>query len=301
MTRWRHGCQIVDRNVAPRIHRRQSPRAVNRAIRHLNLAVALAGLAACATVRVFPEANAATPRDAGSLSSAQVAVVEPGDTLYAIAARNGVAMRELAQWNGLASPYTIHAGERLRLSAPTAAADAQCAKSPAPVEPAARTSQASPAAAKPSASAPTSATTAAKPAATATTKTATPATPRTAKWQWPADGVVLAKQTDAGAVAPGIDIVGTAGSLVRAAAEGVVLYSGAGSPGYEELVVLRHADGWVSSYAHNRKRLVAEGQYLKAGTPIAELGRTGTTRDMLHFELRHDGALVDPLKQLPRR
>lgn len=88
---------------------------------------------------------------------------------------------------------------------------------------------------------------------------------------------------------------------MRAVADGIVLYSGVGSPGYEELIVIRHGDGWVSNYAHNRKRLVGEGRRVKAGDPIAEMGRVGAARDQLHFELRHNGKLVDPLRHLPRR
>ncbi len=250
---------------------------MNRAIRHF-IVLLVAGVTACATVRVFPEADAAGAAHAASLEDAQDIVVERGDTLYGIASRHGVAMRELAQWNALAPPYTLHAGERLRFKAPADGATQARATAPrasvsAPATPPRR--------------------------ADATPASQTPAT--SASWRWPADGVTLAREQRQGVTAPGIDIVGNAGSSVRAVADGVVLYSGAGTPGYEELIVLRHAGGWVSSYAHNRRRLVGEGQLVAADTVIAEMGRAGATRDMLHFELRRDDALVDPLKYLPRR
>jgi lipoprotein NlpD len=87
---------------------------------------------------------------------------------------------------------------------------------------------------------------------------------------------------------------------VLAAADGVVVYSGAGLVGYGELIIVKHSDEWLSAYAHNRRRLVGEGAQVKAGQQIAELGRTGTSRDMLHFEVRRNGKPVDPLQVLPR-
>jgi lipoprotein NlpD len=88
---------------------------------------------------------------------------------------------------------------------------------------------------------------------------------------------------------------------VRAAAAGTVVYSGAGLVGYGELIIIKHNDEWLSAYGHNRRRLVAEGANISAGQQIAELGRTGTSRDMLHFEIRRNGKPVDPTPLLPRR
>jgi lipoprotein NlpD len=99
----------------------------------------------------------------------------------------------------------------------------------------------------------------------------------------------------------GIAIAGSAGQPVRAAAAGTVVYSGAGLVGYGELIIIKHSDEWLSAYGHNRRRLVAEGARVAAGQQIAELGRTGTSRDMLHFEIRRNGRPVDPTPLLPRR
>ena len=88
---------------------------------------------------------------------------------------------------------------------------------------------------------------------------------------------------------------------MRAAADGVVVYSGAGLVGYGELIIVKHDDQWLSAYGHNRARLVNEGQRVKAGEQIAEMGHSGASRDMLHFEIRYNGKPQDPLQALPKR
>lgn len=88
---------------------------------------------------------------------------------------------------------------------------------------------------------------------------------------------------------------------MTAAGDGVVVYSGSGLVGYGELIIVKHDDDWLSAYGHNRSRLVNEGERVRAGQQIAEMGRTGAARDMLHFEIRHSGRPVDPLSYLPRR
>ena len=80
-----------------------------------------------------------------------------------------------------------------------------------------------------------------------------------------------------------------------------MVYSGSGLVGYGELIIVKHNDEWLSAYGHNRARLVNEGQNVKAGQQIAEMGSTGAAREMLHFEIRHNGKPVDPLQYLPAR
>jgi lipoprotein NlpD len=120
-------------------------------------------------------------------------------------------------------------------------------------------------------------------------------------WRWPTRGQVVGRFVAGDQTRQGIDIAGSAGQRVDAAADGVVVYSGAGLVGYGELVIVKHNETWLSAYAHNRRRLVAEGTKVKAGDPIAEMGRTGAIRDMLHFEIRRNGKPVDPLQLLPAR
>ena len=86
---------------------------------------------------------------------------------------------------------------------------------------------------------------------------------------------------------------------MRAAAGGVVVYRGNGLTGYGNLLIIKHDERWLSAYAHNKAMLVKEGQQVKAGEQIASMGATGTFRTQLHFEVRRDGAPIDPLTVLP--
>jgi lipoprotein NlpD len=119
-------------------------------------------------------------------------------------------------------------------------------------------------------------------------------------WRWPAQGSLL-KRFQSGDAIPGIEIGGKGGDPVRAAADGVVVYSGNGLVGYGELVIIKHNDSFLSAYGHNSKRLVKEGQRVTAGQQIAEMGSTGASRDELEFQIRKDGNPVDPLGYLPWR
>ncbi len=120
-------------------------------------------------------------------------------------------------------------------------------------------------------------------------------------WRWPTSGNVISRFMAGDATRQGLDIAGNAGDPVLAAADGVVVYSGSGLVGYGELIIIKHSDEWLSAYGHNRKRLVNEGQRVKAGQQIAEMGRSGASRDMLHFEIRRNGRPVDPLQFMPAR
>lgn len=119
-------------------------------------------------------------------------------------------------------------------------------------------------------------------------------------WRWPADGNVV-KRFQSDAAIPGIEIAGNAGAAVRAAADGVVVYSGNGLVGYGELVIIKHSDSLLSAYAHNAKRLVKEGQHVSAGQQIATMGSSGAATTGLGFQIRKDGNPVDPLDYLPAR
>jgi lipoprotein NlpD len=99
----------------------------------------------------------------------------------------------------------------------------------------------------------------------------------------------------------GIAIAGKEGDPVVASADGQVVYSGSGLRGYGNLVILKHNDDFISAYAHNRQILVKQGQMVKRGQRIAEVGRSDTTQPKLHFEIRRQGKPVDPLAYLPPR
>jgi lipoprotein NlpD len=117
-------------------------------------------------------------------------------------------------------------------------------------------------------------------------------------WRWPAEGAVIKGFNSADAI-PGVEISGKPGEPVRAAADGVVVYSGNGLVGYGELIIIKHSDSFLSAYGHNRKRLVKEGQRVAAGQQIGEMGSTGASRNELEFQVRKNGNPVNPLDYLP--
>ncbi|MEO7323728.1 MAG: peptidoglycan DD-metalloendopeptidase family protein [Dokdonella sp.] len=120
-------------------------------------------------------------------------------------------------------------------------------------------------------------------------------------WRWPADGQVVVGYVGGDPTRQGVDIAGKAGDPVRAAADGAVVYSGNGLIGYGELIIVKHSPSFLSAYGHNRKRLVKEGDRVKAGQTIAEMGSSSASRDSLHFEIRKNGKPANPVDYLPRR
>ena len=212
------------------------------------------------------------------------ATVHTGDTLYRIAVNNGISPLDLAMWNAVPPPYTIHPGQRLRLYPSDRSAARSISSTPRARVPAAQLPSGS-------VRAPSVAST---PAAPILVPGASPFS-----WTWPADGAVTGRYVAGEPTQQGIDIAGEEGQPVRAAADGVVVYSGSGLVGYGELVIVKHNDAWLSAYGHNRSRLVNEGQRVTAGQQIAQMGHTGAARNLLHFEIRYNGKPVDPLAYLP--
>jgi lipoprotein NlpD len=293
----------------------------------------------CSTVVVQEPPSTSGGVHAVPAQQAGIYTVVKGDTLYSIAFRNGADFREVAKVNGIASPYTIWPGQVLKLpgrggAAPTHASPppvvTKTSSPPATSAPVFQTVETAPAttthlpahassavASAPVAPvhpAPPSSTTAvpvnavpinppSAPAAATTPVAVSNSGMRTAggvKWRWPASGQIVGR-FQASAAIPGIDIAGKAGEPVVAAADGTVVYSGNGLVGYGELIIIKHNDSFLSAYGHNRKRLVTEGQQVKAGQQIAEMGSSGSSRDELQFQIRKDGNPVDPLDYLPSR
>jgi lipoprotein NlpD len=259
-----------------RTHGTAHPTA-RRIVLPLLAAIAIAALlSACASTHVVRRAGGSDLRPVRvSVPKPGKAVsVRAGQTLYRIATENGITARDLAAWNDVDPPYTIFPGQTLRLYPPARGATVRGT---------------TPAASRPSTQAP--------PAPVA--RTAPVASPFA--WRWPVDGTVLSTYVAGNPTRQGIDVGNGEGTPVRAAAGGVVVYSGSGLVGYGELVIVKHDDNWLSAYGHNRARMVNEGQVVKAGQQIAEMGHTGAARDMLHFEIRYNGKPVDPLRYLPAR
>lgn len=246
--------------------------------------------------RVVDRNNAAPKRPA--VTSGQY-VVKPGDTLFSIAFRYGWDYKELAARNNIPAPYTIRPGQPIRFSSGTGSSTTVVTSSPSssskttvirrpvgiPAPPASNGKSAT------SASSSSSQTVAQVPAAERAV----------GGWTWPANGVLIGKFASNGSLNKGVDIAGDLGQPVFAAADGAVVYAGSGLRGYGELIIIKHSDTYVSAYGHNRRLLVREGQQVKAGQTIAEMGSTGTDRVKLHFEIRRQGKPVDPLQFLPRR
>lgn len=117
-------------------------------------------------------------------------------------------------------------------------------------------------------------------------------------WHWPARGRVIEKFSNA---TKGIDIGGSLGDKVMAAANGRVVYAGNALPGYGNLIIIKHNDDYLTAYAHNQNILVKEQQDVKVGQQIATMGNTGTSSVRLHFEIRYKAKSVDPMKYLPKQ
>ena len=272
-------------------------------------------LAGCATTSPAPVEDRSlgghqrSPRNGSMAADAAVYRVRRGDTLYSIAFRNGLDYRELARSNRIDAPFTIYPGQEIRLdgrppmrpetaSAPRPVTPT-AAVAPKPVAPAvlaANTSKptrpsASPA--KPADSGP--------PVEAPRTSAADSNAASSMAWRWPAEGPLVASFVSGDQTRQGINIAGKSGDPVRATADGEVVYSGNGLIGYGELIIVKHNSTLLSAYGHNRRRLVKEGDTVKSGQQIAEMGSSSATRDMLHFEIRRSGKPVDPLGFLPRR
>lgn len=223
--------------------------------------------------------------------------VQRGDTLYSISFRYGLDYREVARWNGIDSRYFIYTGQTLKLR-PVKTAQAAPASTSQSSRPAA--SATSPAASSTTTTA-SAANTAKSPAASSSRTSAPSGTAGPVSWQWPHKGRIISRFGGGEPANKGLDIAGESGEPVKAAASGDVVYAGNGLLGYGNLVIINHNQRYLSAYAHNSRIFVREGDKVKAGEKIAEIGNTGATRTMLHFEIRRDGNPVDPLRYLPKQ
>lgn len=211
-------------------------------------------------------------------------IVKKGDTLYSIAWQYGQDHKTLAEWNGIDAPFTLSIGQRISLKKPANQPGRKQYEK--------------------------GVTTQAKRAQKPRQKTASKHRPAqhkayagTAKvtWKWPVNGKVIQKFSADQHGKKGVDIDGRMGQPVNAASTGRVVYSGSGLIGYGKLIIVKHNDRYLSAYAHNNKIFVKEGDEVKQGQRIAEMGKSGTDRVMLHFEIRRDGKPVNPLHYLPKR
>ncbi|RYF14595.1 MAG: LysM peptidoglycan-binding domain-containing protein [Comamonadaceae bacterium] len=290
-----------------------------RAWTWLGLLLAIAMLAGCAAPRRAPapvedrsaprSAVVVTPapgEPARVLPGAENAgkpgyyTVRPGDTLLRIALESGQNWRDVARWNNMDNPNVLEVGQVLRVAPPTVAAAAT------PAAPTAPAAAASPSASAPVAAAPAPAPAPAPAATPPVASASAPRPPATGAdeeiaWGWPTASAATVLAGFDEQKNKGIDIAGRAGDPVVAAADGRVVYAGAGLRGYGNLIILKHNNTYLTAYAHNQALLVKEDQNVRKGQKIAEMGSTDTDRVKLHFEIRRQGKPVDPARYLPPR
>lgn len=202
--------------------------------------------------------------------------VKPGDTLYSIGFRSGHGYKRLSWWNNIPEPYTLLVGKKIKLFKPKQKLNSKDRKGGAKHF--------------------------AKKKRSASQKTSTISTDNKKMlklfWQWPIKKRILKTFSQTGN--KGIDIHGKVGQKVRSAASGKVVYSGSALKGYGNLLIIKHNYLYLSAYANNRRVLVKEGELVKKGQVIAEVGLVGGKKASLHFEIRKNGKPVNPLHYLPK-
>ncbi len=264
--------------------------------------------------RLPAKSVASAPKADGGSSGSYI--VQPGDSLWGIANKHGTSVAALQSANNL-SGSALRPGQRLTLSGPAGVQVASVSTgtmtdAPRPV-PAPRKVQAQDVAAvqprkepviskqpelprtqtKPAAPAAVS-----KPENAATVNTATASG---SGFRWPVQGRIISGfgKKPNGERNDGIDLAVPEGTNVKAAESGVVIYAGNELKSYGNLVLVRHENGWVSAYAHNKDLLVKRGDKVQRGQVISRAGRSGgVDTPQVHFELRKGATPVDPMKHL---
>lgn len=260
-------------------------------------------------------------KDSGSYSSNSARVapvpssgiyrVKQGDTLFSIAFRYGLDYRELAKSNRIDSPYVIYPNQKIHLRGTTSSRSNTTSVPALIVKETSPTPSTKPVTSKQVVSkqvAPTPISVQPKTSekvsvpVRAAEKVSAPIVQgdkMTSDWSWPVDGKVTRSFSSSGVSSKGIDIKGEQGELVKAAADGIVVYAGNGLIGYGNLVIVKHNDVYLSAYAYNENILVKEKQTVRVGDSLAVIGGKGSERPLLHFEVRRDGQPIDPLSVLP--
>lgn len=222
------------------------------------------------------------------IPTARYHVVQRGDTVYSISRSYGVDMATLTSANHIAPPYKIRVGERLQLPSQVnrqvASAETESASPVVPMrrpEVAGGTAQPSP-----------------QPVSTQPKQALPPPPVPSGEFIWPTTTVKIISAFGAkenGLHNDGVNIAVPAGTPVRAAQSGVVAYAGNELKGYGNLLLVRHANGWMTAYAHNSKLLVKRGDTVTKGQTISLSGSTGSvTSPQVHFEIRKGAKAVDP-------
>jgi lipoprotein NlpD len=207
--------------------------------------------------------------------------IRSGDTLSEIAERKRIRMRTLAAWNNLGPPYALYAGNLLRVEPPDGGS---------------RPPRATSAQRSASRSSGRAVKTSARPSAAVA---GVDAAGSGISWAWPVQGPVKQRFSSGDRTRQGVRIAVPEGTPVAAAADGTVVYSGSGLKGYGNLIIIKHNARYLSAYGFNRELVAREGDRVKRGQRVALAGRAANGDGLLHFEVRHNGVAVDPLRFLP--
>jgi len=249
-------------------------------------------LSACTTPRTKPATVVDRSRIDSPASTATATVPTPpgyyrvkrGDTVLRIALDQGQSYRDIVRWNNLTDPNLIEVDQLLLVRPPAGKMTVKPLTSAAATPP-----------------------TTSAPQKMAEQRMAPPADPKIEavkpdapppgiRLSWPAKGKVVEDFIDG--KNKGIDIAGKLGDPIQAASDGKVVYAGNSLRGYGNLVIVKHDNTYLTAYAHNRNLLVKEGDAVRKGQKIAEMGDTDANSVRLHFELRVNGKPVDPLPYL---
>ena len=277
----------------------------------LLLCLVILGTAACSNRWAAPveerTVGGQTSKPSSKHSQPAIYTVKRGDSLYTIGFRYGLDYHTIASWNQIKKPYTIYPGQKLHLLAGQKPFSKPATVTTQPLKSSSSAKTTAPKTTSKPATTTTKSSTTKTPAKTSSRPSPKPASKSTTssrstvRWQWPTNGTVIETYLAGDPTRSGLDIAGKEGQAIRAAASGSVVYSGNGLLGYGELIIIKHDDRFLSAYAHNRVRLVAEGDSIRAGQKIAEMGRGESGRIKLHFEIRVNGKPVNPRQYLPKR
>lgn len=223
-------------------------------------------------------------------------VIRQGETLYSVAQAYDVDVYALASANGLVAPFHVRQGQILTVPSKQAARSPQEASEPVPAAPSRPQPQRKATAERKDIMVPPQ-------AGAGDSAAPIPAPPPISGdgFIWPVQGKIISAfgTKDQGHQNDGINISAPRGTPVRATENGVVAYAGNELRGFGNLVLIRHADGWITAYAHNDELLVRRGQIVRQGQDIATVGSSGGVGEpQLHFQMRQGKNAVDPVKQL---
>lgn len=234
-------------------------------------------------VRTLIEANHLKPPYTLSIGQkikvpkAKIHVVKKSETLYSISKRYGLTVSALSRQNNIQPPYTLSIGQKLIVSGGSGStyAASGSGKSTKSVK---------------------------KSTSKTTTRSTKPVwVPKGKKFAWPVKGKIISDYGShgAGQYNDGINIAGKTGTAIKAADAGTVVYANDELKGYGHLILIKHANGWITAYAHNDKLLVKKGQKVSKGQKIATMGQTGNVSSpQLHFEIRYKTKVVNPKSYL---